>query len=175
MQSDDLPFVLPLLGAVSVGDERGVSARLEAAHRAGMDEMKRMVAVIARGATQPAVQQPVVTPDIMVTSPTFATITRGSSERAVVKLGFIQHYRQEGSFSQPRNGAGVRSDRSGSRMWPPEGVGGEWREVSYQRGRKPGLALRLCLGQPLSLSLRTWPDQSSSGLATPEHQLTRLR
>ena len=80
MQSDDLPFVLPLLGAVSVGDERGVSARLEAAHRAGMDEMKRMVAVIARGATQPAVQQPVVTPDIMVTSPTFATITRGSSE-----------------------------------------------------------------------------------------------
>jgi hypothetical protein len=68
VQSDDLPRVGPLLGAVSVGDERGVSARLEAleaAQRAGIEEVKRMVvATMARG----AVVQPSA-PDIVVTGP----------------------------------------------------------------------------------------------------------
>ena len=50
IQSDDLRRVAPLLGAVSVGDERGVAARLEAlefSHRKGMEEMKMMVAAVA--------------------------------------------------------------------------------------------------------------------------------
>ena len=71
MQSDNL------FGAVSVGDERGVSARLdalEAAQRAGMDEMRRMVAGLARGVLQLA---PV--PEIAVTSPTFATVAGGTA------------------------------------------------------------------------------------------------
>ena len=44
VQSDDLGRVQPLLGALSLGDEPGVAARLEAleaSHRQGMDEMKQ--------------------------------------------------------------------------------------------------------------------------------------
>ena len=46
VQSDDLRRFLPLLGAVSIGDERGVSARLEAletSHRKDIGELKRIV------------------------------------------------------------------------------------------------------------------------------------
>ena len=49
VQSDDLPCILPLLGAVSVGDERGVGARLEAleqSHRKSMEEMRKMISSI---------------------------------------------------------------------------------------------------------------------------------
>ena len=46
IQSDDLPRVLPLLGAVSINDERGVNARLEALEtnqNKTLDEMKKLV------------------------------------------------------------------------------------------------------------------------------------
>ena len=52
VQSDDLPRVLPLLGAVSISDERGVSARLEALEcnqEKTLNEMKKMVNLIANG------------------------------------------------------------------------------------------------------------------------------
>ena len=59
VQSDDLPRILPLQGAVSVGDERGVSARLEAlehSQRKSMDEMKKMItAMVTSQQMKPAV------------------------------------------------------------------------------------------------------------------------
>ena len=57
MQSDDLPRVLPLLGALSVGDERGVAARLEAlelAQKQSMSDMKKMLENVTRGVAQRA-------------------------------------------------------------------------------------------------------------------------
>ena len=142
VQSDDLPRVLPLLGAVSVGDERGVSARLEAleaAQRAGMDEMRRMVAVLAR-APQPATVQ-----DIAVTSLTFATVAGGAAgTRVAPGTGQGLHpgrsAQQGGGSQQTRLDARTRtrSDRSSSNKRLREGEGaGEWRKVTYQRGRKP--------------------------------------
>jgi hypothetical protein len=70
VQSDDLGRVQPLLGAVSVGDERGVSARLEeleASHRRGMvemkrgmDEMKQLVTNMGRSAMVPSAALPAI-------------------------------------------------------------------------------------------------------------------
>ena len=57
VQSDDLPRVLPLLGALSVGDERGVAARLEAlelAQKQSMSDMKKMLENVTRGVAQRA-------------------------------------------------------------------------------------------------------------------------
>jgi len=77
IQSDDLRRVAPLLGALGVSDERGVAARLEAlelSQRQGMEEMKKMVAAVARGALVPTTT-PIV-PVIEVTAPpTFAAVT----------------------------------------------------------------------------------------------------
>ena len=76
--SEDLQRVQPLLGALSVGDERGVAARLEAlehSHRQGMERMERLVASMVRGATVPAtVPQVIVTP---TDPPTFAAAAEG--------------------------------------------------------------------------------------------------
>ena len=80
VQSDDLPRILPLLGAVSIGDERGVAARLEAlelVQRQDMKELRRMVEAVVRSAGQPATRpEAVVTdplaaarPELVVTSP----------------------------------------------------------------------------------------------------------
>ena len=91
VQSDDLGRVQPLLGALSMGDERGVAARLEAleaSHRQGMDlsmsvasvrgrvricqgmdEMKRLVNSVVKSAGVPAATAPVVT---VTPVPTFA-------------------------------------------------------------------------------------------------------
>ena len=126
--------MLPLLGAVSVGDERGVSVRLEAleaAHRAGMDEMKRMVAAIARGTAQHA-----TTPDIVVTSPSFAAVASGNAETGT-NQNHTKDVRQDTGILWARSAPGARPDRSGSRKRQREGEGGEWREVTHQRGRKP--------------------------------------
>ena len=144
VQSDDLHRVLPLLGAVSVGDERGVSARLEAleaAQRAGMDKMRRRVAVLASGAAQP----PTV-PDIAVTSPTFATMAGGTAGTRVAPgmgqgLHPVRSTQHGGGSQQTRIEAGTRtrSDRSTSNKRLREGEGaGEWREVTYQREENPG-------------------------------------
>ena len=70
VQSDDLPRVLPLLGALSVGDERGVAARLESlelAQRQSMSDMKRMVENMNREIAQRA-----AVPEIVVNSPSYA-------------------------------------------------------------------------------------------------------
>ena len=141
VQSDDLPRVLPLLGAVSVGDERGVSARLEAleaAQRAGMDEMRRMVAVMARA------PQPATVPDIIVTSPTCATVAGGAAGARTAPLMSqdqghrAQHGPGGGQQTRPENKNRTRNDRSTSNKRFREGEGaGEWREVTHQRGRKP--------------------------------------
>ena len=142
VQSDDLPRVLLLLGAVSVGDERGVSARLEAleaAQRAGMDEMRRMVAVLARA------PHPAPVPDIEVTSPTFARVVGGAAGTRVAPgmaqgLHPVYSTQQGGGSQQSRPDARTRtrSDRSTSNKRLREGEGaGEWREVTHQRGRKP--------------------------------------
>ena len=55
MQRDDLHWIAPLLGAVSVWDGRGVAARLEAleiASMRNMEEMRRMVQSAARNVVQ---------------------------------------------------------------------------------------------------------------------------
>ena len=65
VQSDDLPRVLPLLGPVSVGDECGVSARLEAleaSQRKSMGEMKRMVITMTQSQDRVLPQQVPVVP-----------------------------------------------------------------------------------------------------------------
>merc|ERR1719319_2072402 len=85
IQSDDLRRVAPLLGAVSVSDERGVAARLEAlelSHRKGMEEVKRMVAAVTvtRGALVPTTPP---MPVIEVTAaPTFAAVAAEGPVRA---------------------------------------------------------------------------------------------
>ena len=136
VQSDDLPRVLPLLGAVSVGDERGVAARLEAleaAQRASMDEMRRMVATVTRGAAHT-----VTVPEIAVTSPTFAAVVKTPVPTNVTTGGTGPGRAQEESRSQPARQWPGRTDRSVSRKRTREGEGaGEWREVTHQRGRKP--------------------------------------
>ena len=83
LQSDDLPRVLPLLGALSVGDKLGVAARLEAlelAQKQGIVDMKRMVDSVARAAVQPTVTQ-IEAPQIVVSSPNYAKVVGGAGTR----------------------------------------------------------------------------------------------
>ena len=139
VQSDDLPRVLPLLGAVSVGDEQGVSACLEAletAQRTGMEEMKRLVASIARSSAQTT-----SVPDIVVTNPTFANVIGARVAPAPGRQTpqFLPRQgRQEGGLlPDARPGARARPDRSTSNKRRREGEGeGEWQEVQHNRGRK---------------------------------------
>ena len=136
VQSDDLPRVLPLLGAVSVGDEQGVSARLEAletAQRTGMDEMRRLVASIARSSAQTK-----TVPDIVVTNPTFADVV-GAPQAHQTNQFLPRQGRQDGGLLPgARPGAKARPDRSTSNKRRREGEGeGEWQEVHNNRGRKP--------------------------------------
>ena len=75
VQSDDLPRVLPLLGALSIGDERAVAARLEAleaAQRQNMIEMRRILTASnqARGGLI-STAGVIATPDITLTQPSF--------------------------------------------------------------------------------------------------------
>ena len=77
VQSDDLQRVLPLLGALSVSDERSVAARLEAleaSQRQNMLEVRRMV-VAATTAMPSTMVVPVVAPtvpEVKVTKPSYA-------------------------------------------------------------------------------------------------------
>ena len=82
VQSDDLPRVLPLLGALSVGDERSVAARLEAlelAQKQSMVEMKRMVESVTRGVN---VAQHNAVPEIVVNNRSYAEMA-GAGGQAV--------------------------------------------------------------------------------------------
>ena len=156
VQSDDLPRVLPLLGAVSVGDEQGVSSRLEAleiTQKKNMEEMKRMVATIARSVTQPA-----AAPEIIVNGPaSFADVARtgqadqtgqavagqppgrrGSvitSHQALASSEsrdqfYLRQGRMYGGSSQAQNGSRHRNERSQSAKRRRAGEGeDEWREA----------------------------------------------
>ena len=67
VQSDDLPRIKPLLGAMNVGDERGVAARLEAlenSQRQGLEKMERLMGSMARSAMGSA-----ASPHVIVTPP----------------------------------------------------------------------------------------------------------
>jgi hypothetical protein len=143
VQSDDLPRIAPLLGELSVGDERGVAARLEAlerSHRQGLEKMERMIASVKKGATMSA-----ISPQVIVTSPTpssFAAaaavgggmagvqdVTRerqpgqgraGKGQGQAVQrrapgtpLSFFSRGRQEGGL-QAGQGSQPRQDRSSS-------------------------------------------------------------
>jgi hypothetical protein len=150
VQSDDLPRVGPLLGAVSVGDERGVSARLEAleaAQRAGIDEVKRMVvASLARG----AVVQPTA-PDIVVTGPlAYAAVAGGAGGPGGSVAGSAPAHRppppaqQEQFFGRlsratgagRQAGQGARVERSTSKK-RRLGEEGEWQDVAPRRKPRP--------------------------------------
>ena len=158
IQSDDLRRVAPLLGAVSVSDERGVAARLEAlelSQRQGMEEMKRMVkaamTAVAVADTMPVVE---VTPP---TSPSFAEVARSQGAQGQVQLGRgaqAQGQLGRGAQAQGLHGRDAgpsnllngrqeeghrprRQDRSSSaskrrRTGDPED--GEWQEQRHRRG-----------------------------------------
>ena len=86
VQSDDLPRIAPLLGEMSVGDERGVAARLEAlekSHQKGLEKMERLMANMARGNKGPA-----TAPQVIVTpppQPTFAVAAGGGARAGVTQ------------------------------------------------------------------------------------------
>ena len=157
VQSDNLPRVLPLLGAGSVGDERGVSARLEAlesTQRKNMDEMKRMVRDMVRvqqespGLAPRVTVSPAPVPEIVVsTASNYAGVVRGRREapaRASVpggpsaqpgevsqKTSFFD--RQGGRGAGGESGSGGQNDRSGSRKRRREGEGEhEWKQVVHK-------------------------------------------
>ena len=120
VQSDDLPRVVPLLGAVSVSDERSVGARLEAlevAQKKNMEEMKRMVSNSTSRQSQV-----MSTPDI-VTWPTSDFATAVSSS-----IGQQQHWATAATaaaataaaaeFLQPPSPAGRGRGREGCGISP---------------------------------------------------------
>ena len=93
VQSDDLPRVLPLLGALSVGDEQSVAARLEAlegAQKQNMMEMRRMMAnngsAFSSLGANPGSQM--LNPGITVSPPSFGSASgvAGSGGAAVHQL-----------------------------------------------------------------------------------------
>ena len=153
IQSDDLRRVAPLLGAVSVSDERGVAARLEAlelSHRQGMEEVKRMVAAVARGASVPT-----STPVIEVTAPTFATVAAEGVGGALTNQGwpaqgqvraqgqdtggpsFFNRGRQEGGLRVEQVQGRARQERSSSaekrKRTGEVGELQQWQEVRHRR------------------------------------------
>ena len=147
VQSDDLPRVLPLLGALAVGDERGVAARLEAlelAQRQSMVDMKRMVESVTRGASA---VQPTAVPEIVVNNPSYAEMAGaagGQAPQAHHQFFSRPAARPAGRQARPEGGEAVagrprpRVERSHSnkRRRGSEGEG-EFQEVQSRRARKP--------------------------------------
>ena len=80
VQSDDLTRVIPLLGALSVGDERSVSARLEALELSQKQNMIEMRKMMAMGGTNSATSLQPTIPNITVSPPSFSAGV-GSSPR----------------------------------------------------------------------------------------------
>ena len=119
VQSDDLPRVIPLLGALSIGDEQAVSVRLEAleaTQRQNMMEMRRMLAN-ARPAgigSSTLAGNMCPTPDITVTAPSFVTMgSRGDVQLAAGALG-----------AQETSGKTSYAAKAGGRAVPNGGEGG---------------------------------------------------
>jgi hypothetical protein len=136
IQSDDLARIAPLLEAVSIGDERGVSARLEAleaAQRAGMEEMKRMVAGLARSATQPSTAT--APPGIEVTpaAPSFATVAASQPSFYSPRPPPTRAGRQADRLQAPGPERRVERSHSAKRIRGPDG---EWHEARSSRGAR---------------------------------------
>jgi hypothetical protein len=134
VQSDDLPRIAPLLGELSVGDERGVAARLEAleiSHKKGLEKMERLMVSVVRGTKVPDTALHVI-----VTPPTQqAAAVRGGDagadgaqrnrrpgpgqgraaqgEANKLQQTFHNRWRQEGS-QKVMQGQQLRQDRSSS-------------------------------------------------------------
>ena len=142
-----------------MGDERGVAARLEAlklSHRQGMEEVKRMMAAVVRGAAVSTTTHAI--PGIEVTapaSPSFAAVTRGGGAegargRAAQVQGqagqgqgqvgapsFFNRERQEGGLQAGQGRQPLRQDRSSSaskRLRTGEVGDREWQEQRHRRG-----------------------------------------
>jgi hypothetical protein len=157
VQSDDLPRVMPLLAAVSVSDERSVSARLEAleaAQQRGMEEMKRMISSMLKGQVASRVIAK-ETPTIEVSQTRdFAGVARGngggasnggsngSASNGARNGGSNGGQQQSFFYRQGRVSEGGRrgahTDRSPSVKRVREGEGeGEWRKVTHKQKSKP--------------------------------------
>ena len=113
---------------MSIGDERGVSARLEAleaAQRAGMDEMRRMVAGMARGA------MPAAAPDIVVTGPPgYAAVASAPAQQE-----FFGRVTRVAGRSATQGQAARPRTPSLKRVREGEGEG-QWREVPPRRKQR---------------------------------------
>ena len=130
VQSDDLHRILPLLGAVSVADERGVGARLEAleaTQKRNMEDMKRLVNDAVKAFKMPVHEAAV--PEVTVTRPNYATVTAaGENPR---NFSFLQRP------SRGERGSQGRQERTPSLKRVREGEAeGQWREVTGRRANK---------------------------------------
>ena len=121
VQSDDLPRVLPLLGALSIGDEQAVSVRLEAleaTQRQHMMEMKRMLAN-ARPAGIAMAGSMCVTPDITLTAPSFGTV--GSRAQPQMTLGGLGPQETQGKTSYAAKAGASAAPKGGDAgLNPPQ-------------------------------------------------------
>ena len=150
VQSDDLPRILPLLGAVSIGDERGVAARLEAlevAHHQEMKEVRRMVEAVARSAMQPTTRPEDVVmnprpaalrPEVVVTAPLAMAVGEDRAAQGQARPVWPSlpvpgaPAGDQASFYNsrpPTRGAGR------TRLVPGQGAGGRERSHSAKRTR----------------------------------------
>ena len=119
VQSEDLPRVLPLLGALSVGDERSVAARLEAlegSQRQNMMEMRRMMAnsgsALSSMNANPASQM--LNPGIIVSPPSFGSPSGVDGGVAAHQLQSKPSY-----ASRASRGAGAGGGRAEGQI-PPQ-------------------------------------------------------
>ena len=81
VQSDDLPRIAPLLGELTVGDEQGVAARIEAlerSHRQSQEKMERMMARLMRSTAPSATMPQVIVSHPAPTSFAVAAATGGA-------------------------------------------------------------------------------------------------
>ena len=168
VQSDDLPRVLPLLGALSVGDEQAVAARLEAleaSQKQHMMDIKRMM--MNNTVTAPAAPQN--TPEVVVTRPSYADTARGGDGGGRVNTAppqFLQRLTraEEGGRVTVGRGRTERS-RSGKRQRLGEEEG-EWQEVT-NRSKKNRERPKAASG---TADMAEFPDLAallSSGWGTP--------
>ena len=169
VQSADLPRIAPLLGEMSIGDERGVAARLEAlekSHHKGLEKMERLMASVARGAKGPA-----TTPQIIVTPPppsTFAAAAAGvpggagaggaertrrpepgqaravQGEASRLQSSFFNRGRQDGRHQPVVQGQQLRQDRSSSagKRQRTDEEGGWLEQRPYRSGGRQQRATR---------------------------------
>ena len=187
IQSDDLRRVAPLLGAVSVSDERGVAARLEAlelSQRQVMEEMRRMVAAVVRGAAVPTTNP--VMPVVEVTAPpTFATVTAEGGAGANTTRGRAPQGRGAGgpTFLNRRQEGGLqlggaRQDRSSSASKRQRTNTEEWEEPRRHRrsgGRQQRIQAQVIKGSSEKFAELAGPVTLWVGKCRPELDEGRIK